>query len=105
MNSIAQFNPHLINIPINKCELEETIETLVSLMFPICDCPESIHIQDGLLKAAETLHENIEKLHNRQAADEKTEAFSKNFHHYRNDYSTTRPAICNTIRQPRHWRR
>lgn len=76
---IAQFNPHPVNIPINKCELEETIESLVSLMFPICDCPESMHIQDGLLKAAEALHANIEKLHNRQAADEKTEAFFQKF--------------------------
>lgn len=72
---IEQFSPQPINIPINKCELEEVIDTLINLMFPICDCPEGMHVQEGLKAAAEKLHANITTLHNQQAADEKTEAF------------------------------
>lgn len=72
---IAQFNPQSIDIPINKCELEEVIETLVALMFPICECPGSGNVQDGLLEAAKKLHANITSLHNKEAADKKTEAF------------------------------
>jgi len=76
---IKQFTPQPINIPINKCELEEVIESLISLMFPICDCPASMNIHDGLLEAAEKLHANIASLHNKQSADEKTEAFFQKF--------------------------
>ena len=76
---IRQFTPQPINIPINKCDLEEVIESLISLMFPICDCPASMNIQDGLLRAAEKLHANIASLHNQKAADEKTEAFFQQF--------------------------
>lgn len=72
---IAQFTPQSIDIPIDKCELEKVIETLVSLMFPICDCPDSRDVQDGLREAAEKLHANIARLHNPEAADKKTEAF------------------------------
>lgn len=72
---IEQFSPQPIHIPINKCELEEVIDTLINLMFPICDCPEGMHVQEGLKAAAEKLHANITTLHNQQAADEKTEAF------------------------------
>ncbi len=72
---IAQFTPQSIDIPIDKCELEKVIETLVSLMFPICDCPDSRDVQDGLREAAEKLHANIARLHNLEAADKKTEAF------------------------------
>lgn len=72
---IAQFSPKPINIPVNKCELEEVIDTLINLMFPICNCPEGMYVQEGLTIAAEKLHANITTLHNPQAADEKTEAF------------------------------
>jgi len=72
---IEQFSPQPIHIPINKCELEEVIDTLTNLMFPICDCPEGMQVKGGIRRAAEKLHANITTLHNRQAADEKTEAF------------------------------
>lgn len=29
---IASFSPKLINIPVNKCELEEVIDTLINLI-------------------------------------------------------------------------
>ena len=72
---ITNFSPKLINIPVNKCELEEVIDTLINLMFPICNCPEDLHVQEGLKAAADKLHANITTLHNRRSADEKTEAF------------------------------
>ena len=72
---IEQFGPQSIDIPIDKCELEKVIETLVSLMFPICNCPGSRNVQDELREAAEKLHANIARIHNSEAADKKTEAF------------------------------
>jgi serine O-acetyltransferase len=44
---IRQFNPQPIRIPINKCDLEEVIETLISQMFPICDCPEPVDVHES----------------------------------------------------------
>lgn len=76
---ISQFNPQPINIPINKCELEEVLDALINLMFPICNCPEGTQVQEGLRIAAEKLHANITRLHNREAADEKAEAFFKQY--------------------------
>ena len=72
---IEQFRPQSIDIPIDKCELEKVIETLVSLMFPICNCPDSREVQSELREAAEKLHANIARIHNLEAADIKTEAF------------------------------
>ncbi len=72
---ISQFNPQSIDIPIDKCELEEVIETLISIMFPICNCPDPRGLQQGLQSVAEKLHANIARLHNSEAADKKTEAF------------------------------
>ncbi len=72
---IEQFRPQSIDIPIDKCELEKVIETLVSLMFPICNCPDFREVQSDLREAAEKLHANIARIHNLEAADIKTEAF------------------------------
>lgn len=72
---IQRFNPQPIRIPINKCELEEVIDSLIELMFPICDCPGSRNVGDELLKTAEKLHTNIARFTDMPTADKKTEAF------------------------------
>ncbi len=76
---IEQFSPQPINIPVNKCELEEVIDSLINLMFPICDCSRGVYVQKELKAAGEKLHANIATLHNQQAADEKTEAFFERY--------------------------
>ena len=76
---IQQFNPQPIRIPLNKCDLEEVIETLISLMFPICDCPEPVDVHEELLIAAGKLHANIAALTGEQKADEITESFFRQF--------------------------
>lgn len=76
---INQFQPQPIHIPINKCELEEVIEALVELMFPICNSPFSRDVRGGLLQAAKKLHANIALLTDEATADEKTEIFFDKF--------------------------
>lgn len=76
---IRQFNPQPIRIPINKCDLEEVIETLISQMFPICDCPEPVDVHEKLRKAALTLHSNISSLTGKQKAEEISESFFRQF--------------------------
>lgn len=72
---IRQFNPQAIRIPINKCELEEIIEKLISLMFPICDCPTPVNIHEQLRVVAENLHHNITALTGEEKANDITESF------------------------------
>lgn len=76
---IQQFNPQPIRIPINKCDLEEVIESLISLMFPICDCPQPIGVHEGLRVATVKLHTNIAALTGELQADEITESFLRQF--------------------------
>lgn len=76
---IKRFNPEPIHIPINKCELEEVVETFFAIMFPICDCPNAINVHEELLKTAKKLHTNITKLKGEEFADETTEAFFSKF--------------------------
>lgn len=90
---IRQFNPQPIRIPINKCDLEEVIETLISQMFPICDCPEPVDVHEKLRKAALTLHSNISSLTGKQKAEEITESFFRLFPSLRNGSIKMRPAI------------
>ena len=35
---INKFNPEPVDIPINKCELEEAVEAIYTSMFPVCEC-------------------------------------------------------------------
>lgn len=72
---IQRFNPEPIQIPINKCDLEEVIESLISLMFPICACQEAIDIHEDLQIVAIKLHANIAALKGTQEADKITESF------------------------------
>ncbi len=76
---IQRFNPQPIRIPINKCELEEVIDSLIELMFPICDCPGSRTVSDELLQTAKKLHVNIARFTDTATADKKTEAFFERF--------------------------
>lgn len=76
---IQQFNPQPIRIPINKCELEEVIEALISLMFPICDCQEGVNVHEGLRIVAKKLYSNITSLIGEEKADEITESFFQQF--------------------------
>lgn len=72
---IRQFNPQPLFIPINKCDLEEVADTLISLMFPICTCKESFGVQDELRLVAVKLHANIATLKGGPEADKITELF------------------------------
>ncbi|WP_294082329.1 serine O-acetyltransferase EpsC [Proteiniphilum sp. UBA5384] len=72
---IQQFNPQSISIPINKCELEEVIEALISLMFPICDCPEPVDVHEGLRITTGKLYTNISALTGEQKANKIIESF------------------------------
>lgn len=72
---ILQFNPQPIHIPINKCDLEEAIETLISLMFPLCNHPQATDVQSRLRVVAEKLHANTMALVGTPKADEVTESF------------------------------
>lgn len=76
---IEQFQPPSIHIPINKCELEEVVESLIEIMFPICDCPSSNNVTEALLQTAKKLHANIERFTDTATADKKTEAFFEKF--------------------------
>ncbi len=75
---IKQFSPKSVNIPINKCELEEVVETLYSSMFPICECNNSTNLRDTLMDTAEKLHRNIENYTNTETADNILESFIEN---------------------------
>jgi serine O-acetyltransferase len=72
---IRQFNPQPLHIPIDKSEPEEVIEKLVSLMFPVCGCRESVNVHEELRVVAGKLHANIAALTGEQKADEITESF------------------------------
>ncbi len=76
---IQQFNPQPIRIPINKCNLEEVIETLITQMFPICDCPDPSDIHEKLREAALILHSNLNALVGDKKADEVIELFFRQF--------------------------
>lgn len=76
---IQQFNPQPIRIPINKCDLEEVIETLISQMFPICDSPEAVDVHAKLKGAALTLHSNISSLLGEKKAEEVTMEFFRQY--------------------------
>lgn len=76
---IDKFDPQPIRIPINKCELEEVVESLFALMFPICDCPESIKVRECLRETALKLHANVARLMDEKSAEKKIETFFANF--------------------------
>ncbi len=72
---INQFNPEPIDIPINKCELDEAIDSIYISMFPICKCNNSSEENDELMDAAKKLHRNIMNLTSENDADKIMESF------------------------------
>ena len=72
---IHEFQPQAIHIPIEKCELEETVDLLFNAMFPVCAEPDVKHIRKMLEKAAHTLLTNIAKLTNVGFAESVVEKF------------------------------
>lgn len=72
---ISQFNPKPIDILLNKCELEEVVETLYISMFPVCDCAKTPNFQEELINAAEKLHRNIKGQTDSETADHILEKF------------------------------
>lgn len=72
---IKQFNPKPVEIPINKCELEEIVEVLYTSMFPVCECKNSTSFRDGLIVTIEKLHRNIEGVKDTETADQIIESF------------------------------
>ena len=101
---IANFSPQLINIPVNKCELEEVIDTLINLMFPICNCPEDLHVQEGLkLRRTNCMPTSPRfTIDNQPMRRQKLLHFT---HRYKNDSTRMLPVICSMILQRRAWRR
>ncbi|ULB34832.1 MULTISPECIES: serine O-acetyltransferase EpsC [Proteiniphilum] len=76
---IQQFNPPPISIPINKCELDKIIDSFITFMFPICDCPKSHNVHGGLIETAGLFHSNIAALTSEKKADDITEEFFSRF--------------------------
>lgn len=72
---IQRFNPDIVKIPINRCDLEEVIETLFSRMFPVCENNKPGNTLDGLKKAANILHTNITALQGETFANDTVESF------------------------------
>ncbi len=76
---IQQFRPQPPRVPINKCELEEVVDSLIELMFPICDTPRSRNVTEELIETAKKLHINIARFSDEATADIKTEKFFEKF--------------------------
>src|SRR5690554_3956244 len=76
---IQQFRPQPTRVPINKCELEEVVDSLIELMFPICDTPRSRNVTEELIETAKKLHINIARFSDETTADIKTEKFFEKF--------------------------
>lgn len=72
---IQQFNPDIVRMPINKCELEEAIKSLYTRMFPVCNDSQLDDAQECLTEVADILHKNISALKSESFADEVIESF------------------------------
>ena len=72
---IKQFKPEPVDIPLNKCELEEVVDAIYLSMFPVCDCDGSTDVSKELYEATTKLHKNVTSRTNKITADEVLEAF------------------------------
>ncbi len=72
---INQFKPKSVDIPINKYELVEVVETLYSSMFPLCESDRSTDFRHDLMGAAMKLHRNIKSRTDSERADQIMESF------------------------------
>mgnify|MGYP001157832071 FL=1 len=75
---INKFNPEPVDIPINKCELEEAVEAIYTSMFPVCECDGPTDVSKELFEALEKLHKNITKRTNEITANRVVESFMEN---------------------------
>ena len=76
---INKFQPLPVQIPIDKCKLEEVVETLFSQMFPVCERIDMCNIHEKLRDCALALNVNIARLMDQQFADEAVYQFFVRF--------------------------
>ena len=81
---IDKFQPLPVQIPIDKCKLEEVIETLFSQMFPVCERIDMCDIHEKLKDCALALSINIAKLKDQDFADKAVYEFFKRFPYIQN---------------------
>lgn len=81
---INKFQPLPVQIPIDKCMLEEVIETFFSLMFPVCNRVDLCNVQDKLKGCAAVLSQNIAQLKGQHFADDVVENFFGHFSEIQN---------------------
>lgn len=76
---IKNFQPHSFNIPLDKRELEDVIEKLYQLMFPISTKTDIELIQAKLTLVGDCLLKNISKITSKEFAREVMERFFADF--------------------------
>jgi serine O-acetyltransferase len=69
------FNPETVDIPLNKCELEEAVEAIYTCMFPVCECDGITKVRKNLYNALQILHRNISNRADESTADSVVESF------------------------------
>ena len=76
---IDKFQPLPVQIPADKCKLEEVLETLFAQMFPVCEKVDLCNIHEKLKDCAVALNANIAKSVSQQFADEAVQRFFERF--------------------------
>lgn len=76
---IDKFQPLRVEIPIDKCKLEEVVDTLFSQMFPVCEQIDPENIRKKLSECAWILNENIARLKGQSFASQAVYAFFSRF--------------------------
>ncbi|MDO5523914.1 MAG: serine O-acetyltransferase EpsC [Bacteroidia bacterium] len=80
---IDKFQPLPVQIAIDKCKLEEVIETIFSQLFPVCEELNLGGIHEKLKDCAVALNVNIAKLKGQTFADEAVHTFFLRFEEIR----------------------
>ncbi len=76
---IKKFRPHSFNIPLDRKELEDVVEKLYQLMFPISSKTDIELIQAKLTLVADCLLKNISKITSKELAQDVMEKFFMDF--------------------------
>lgn len=76
---ISQFRPNPIHIPVDKNKLEKSIETLFSVMFPVCAYIDEAQIEAKFLETANVLIENISGITSPEFAEDAVTQFFDSF--------------------------
>lgn len=76
---IKKFQPHSFNIPLDKSELEDVVEKLYQLMFPISTKTDIELIQAKLTLVGDCLLRNISKITSKKFAHDVMEKFFTDF--------------------------